>query len=354
MIARTFRGFAAALAVASAVAVTPRVSSSQGSTDDALSQAISFYENLDVERALVLLRRVISPSSPFEVSRDQRVRAYTYLAATLAIVGQRDSAIVYFRAALERDPFIDLDPGRFTPQEVAALADARRQTFITAVRPLAPIEWDPLRDTITFRAITTHQAMLRMEIHPASGGAPVVLYEREGTGLRDIPWNGLLGGQLVAAGVHELCVIGKSELTGRIDSTVTTFRIVHRHETLEDTLPELSPGELLPERRPPNAGRTALVKGLAVAGAALIVPALAGNADLGRGGNGLAVTAAAAAAGAGVAAFIMHRRSPELRASITRNAALRAQRAAANAEIARRNADRLARTRLTLVPGGAP
>ena len=354
MSASRVRLFVAMLALGPAVFLSPRHASAQGNTDDALTQAIALYENLDVERALVLLRRVISPSSPFEVSREQRVRAYTYLAATLAIVGQKDSAVVYFRAALERDPFIDLDPGRFTPQEQAALADARRQTFITALRPLASVDWDPLRDTITFRAITTHQATLRMEIHPAGGGAAVVLYERDGTGLREIPWNGLLGGQLIASGLHGLCVVGKSELTGRVDSTITVFRIAHLHEALEDTLPELLPGELLPERRPPNAGRTALLKGLAVAGAALIVPALAGNADLGRGGNGLAVTAATAAAGAGVAALVIHRRSPEIRASIARNAAVRAQRAASNAEISRRNADRLARTRLTLAPGGAP
>ena len=326
----------------------------QGSTDDVLSQAIVLYENLDVERALVLLRRVISPSSPFEVSREQRVRAYTYLGATLAILGQSDSAVVYFRAALERDPFIDLDPGRFTPQEQAPFAEAKRQTFMTAVRPLSPAEWDPSRDGVTFRAMTTHAATLRIEIHPTGGGQPLVLYEREGNGLREVAWNGMIGGHIAPAGFYELCVVGVSSLNERVDSTVTMFRIAHRHDELEDTLPDLAPSLLLPERRPPNAGRKSLLKGLAVAGTALLVPAVVGHSRLRDGGNGLALMAATAATGAGVAAYFVHQRSPEIRSNIARNATLRAQRAAANADVARRNAERLARTRLTLIPGGAP
>jgi hypothetical protein len=325
----------------------------QGSTDEALTQAISFYENLDVERALVLLRRVVSPSSPFEVSPHQRVRAYTYLAATLAIVGQKDSAVVYFRAALERDPFIDLDPERFTPQEQAALAEAKRQTFAIGARPLPPAEWDPTREQVTFTLVTTHSATLRVELHPLDGGQPVVLYEREGNGVREITWNGMLGGRLAPAGAYELCIVGRSAITERVDSTRTPFGIEHRHEALEDTLPDLAPSDLLPERRPPNAGRTAMWKALSIAGAAVIVPALVGNADLRDGGSGLGITAATAAAAAGVAVYIIHRRSPEIPGHIAQNAALRVKRTAANAAIARRNADRLARTRVTLIPGAA-
>src|SRR5688500_10797574 len=80
----------------------------QDNTDEVLRHSVGLYEQLQVEPALMQLRRVISPSSPFEVSREQRVTAYKYIGAALAILGQRASSIVYFRAALERDPFLDL------------------------------------------------------------------------------------------------------------------------------------------------------------------------------------------------------------------------------------------------------
>jgi hypothetical protein len=348
---RPFRRCLLAYAGAALLAALP--ADAQGNTDEALSQAVSLYENLDVERALILLRRVVSPSSPFEVSREQRARAYTYLGATLAILGQSDSAVVYFRAALERDPFIDLDSERFTPQERAALAEAKRQTFALAARPVRAVEWDPAREQVNFTAVTTHDALLRIELHALAGGPPAVLYERDGNGVRDVPWNGMIGAKVAPAGVYELCIVGRSTTSGRTDSTLTTFTLEHQHEPLEDTLPDLAPSELLPERRPPNAGRTSLLKGVAIAGAALIVPALVGNGDLREGGNGLALTAATAAAGAGVAAFIIQRRSPGIPQHVAHNAELKRQRAATNAEIARRNADRLARTRLRLLPGAA-
>src|SRR5207247_2292682 len=82
---------------------------------------------LEVERALPLLRQIISPNWPFEVTRDQRVDAYKYLGACLAVAGKRDSAVLYFRAAIERDPFTDLDPSLFTPAQLATFGEARRR-----------------------------------------------------------------------------------------------------------------------------------------------------------------------------------------------------------------------------------
>src|SRR6185503_15648719 len=92
---------------------------------------------------LLLLRQVVSPSSPFEVSPAQRVEAYKYLGASLAIIGMRDSAVVYFRAALERDPFTDLEPQLFTPDQLATFGQARQLTFSLGARPVTPIRLDP-------------------------------------------------------------------------------------------------------------------------------------------------------------------------------------------------------------------
>ena len=336
--------------VALLAGVAPRLEA-QDNTDEVLRQSVTLYENLEVERALVLLRRIISPSSPFEVSREQRVTAYKYIGAALAILGQADSSIVYFRAALERDPFLDLDPDRFTQQEKAALAEAKRRSFATASRPLVAKQWDPAREEMTFSVVTTHQAALRVEIQSLDGRGGTVIYDRETDGVREIAWNGVVATRLAPAGLYELRVTGRSLLTGRVDSAALPFTIRHDFPTLEDTLPTLRPSELLPERYPPSAGRSSLLKGLAVASVALIIPRLAGHGDLRDGGNGLAATAATAAAGAGVVAFIVRRRAPEIPANIARNNTRRGERVAANLEILRRNADRLAQTRLVLVPG---
>ena len=332
------------------IAIAPRLQA-QDNTDEVLRNSVGLYEKLQVELALMQLRRVISPSSPFEVSREQRVTAYKYIGAALAILGQRDSSVVYFRAALERDPFLDLDPERFTQQEQAALAEAKRRSFATAARPLTDRRWDPAREEISFSVVTTHQAALRVEIQPLDGGPAAVIHDRETDGVREIAWNGALGTRLAPEGPYELRLIGRSLLTSRVDSASMPFTIRHDFPQLEDTLPALLPSELLPERHPPSAGRSSLLKGLAVASVALLIPRLAGNGALRDGGNGLATTAATAAAGAGVFAFVVRRRAPEIPANIASNNIRRGERAAVNAEIARRNADRLAQTRLVLIPG---
>ncbi len=344
------KALSAALVVLVLAGIVPQAGA-QDNTDEALRQSVTWYENLEVERALGLLRRVISPSSPFEVSREQRVTAYKYLGAALAILGQKDSSIVYFRAALERDPFLDLDPDRFTNQEQAALAEAKRRSFAAASRPLTAKRWDPAREEVTFSVVTTHQASLRVEIQPVDSGPRAVIYDRETEGVRDVGWNGVIATRLAPAGPYELHVIGRSLLTGRVDSVSFPFSIRHDFPQLEDTLPPLLASELLPERHAASAGRSSLLKGLAVASAALLIPRLGGHGDLSAGSNGLSATAATAAAGAGIVAFVVRRRAPSIPANIARNNVRRNERVAANIEIIRRNAERLAQTRLVLLPG---
>ena len=344
---RSLRWLAAVVLLA---ASAPRLSA-QDNTDEVLRQSVALFEKLEVERALGLLRRVVSPSSPFEVSREQRVTAYKYLGAALAILGQRDSSIVYFRAALERDPFLDLDPEQFTQHEQAALAEARRRSFGTAARPLVAKRWDPSSEEVTFTVVTTHPATLRVEVQPLDGGPAAVIYDRETDGIREVGWNGAIANRLAAPGPYELRLIGRSTLNERVDSVALPFTLRHDFPTLDDTLPEIRPEQLLPERYPASAGRASLLKGVAVASVALIIPRIAGNGALRDGGNGLAATVATAAAGSGVIAFVVRRRSPEIPANIARNNARRAERTAVNAEISRRNAERVAQTKLVLVPG---
>src|SRR2546428_11378125 len=104
----------------------PRLLRAQSETSDSLRRAQELYERLDIERALPLLRQVVSPSWPFETTKDQRDQALTLLGASLALAGARDSALLYFRTAIEREPFTDLDAQRFTPAQLALFREAPR------------------------------------------------------------------------------------------------------------------------------------------------------------------------------------------------------------------------------------
>jgi hypothetical protein len=332
------------------VAASPAVGA-QTETADLLHQAQELYERIEIERAVPVLRQLVSPSWPHEITQEQRVQAYTYLGASLALLGVRDSALLYFRGAIERDPFTDLDARRFTPAQVALFQQARRLTFAVAARPVAAARIDPRTERVTFVVVTTHAAFLRVELRPADGQPPMVLFRDMNDGMREMPWDGLLpGGRLAPPGRYELAVVGRSELLGRSDSMRVYFTVAHETPPLEDTLPELGPAQLLPERLTASAGRHDLLKGLGVAVGALLVSSVAANGDLGHGGRVLVIAVSGTAGIAGVTAVLGTRHEPALPANVEENRVRRAARAAANASIAGRNAAKLAETVLVIVP----
>ena len=322
----------------------------QGNTQEALDRAVSHFENLEVERSLTLLRQIISPATPYEVTREQRVVAYKYTGAALALVGMRDSAIVYFRAALERDAFTDLDPERFTEIEREAFTEARNQFLAIGTRPIPESRIDPATERITLTFVTTHAADMRVELREVRTDLRTLLYEGQSAGVREVTWNGLdAGGRLAAEGRYEVVYLATSQLTGRTDSTRLYIDIQHDREALEDTLPSLRPEGLLPERHPVSAAPLELAKGLGLAASALILPSIVGNSSL-DGDRTLVASVAGAAALTGVVASVIRHRNRELPANIAANRARIAERDAANAAIRQRNSARLAATRLRIAP----
>ncbi len=331
--------------------VMAATAAAQGNTEEQLQQAARYHAALDVERELVILRRVISPNSPFVVTLEQRVFAYKYLGAALVVLGQRDSGLVYFRAALERDPFVDLEPQKFTPAELAVFSEARRLTFGLGIRPIAFDTIDPRTERLSFTVLTTHAADLRVELRSAGGPAGVVLFDGLSDGLRELRWDGLLAdGHVAAAGRYELLLAGTSQVTHRADSVRLYFSIQQDHPSLEDTMAALRPEDLLPEQHPASVARSELLKGAGVAAAALLVPTAVANGELDGGGRAAAVGIAVTASVLGVAGFISHQNHREIPANIAANAERRAQRTATNAAIRSRNQERLAQTRLIVAP----
>lgn len=324
----------------------------QTGTAELLQQARQLYERLEIERALPLLRQVVSPEWPLEVTTAQRVEAYKYLGAALALRGKRDSAVLYFRAALERDPFADLDPVQFTPAQAAAFAAARRLTFSVGARPITETRVDPRTGRWAVTVVTTHAAALRATIRALGDAEQVVLYDGPNDGVREIAWNGLMSdGRLIPPGRYDLTLIGRSELRTQVDSLRVYLDLSHEVESLEDTVATLGPDALLPERHPESVAGRDLIKGLGVALGALAVGGLLANDRLGAGREGR-VMAGAATVG-GFAAFFYRRAHREIPQNVVRNAARRAARDSANTSIRRRNADRVARTVLLISPAAA-
>ena len=323
----------------------------QGTTEDLLRQAHQYYEQLEVERALPLLRQILSPAWPFEVAAAQRVDAYKYLGAALALGGHRDSAVLYFRAALERDAFTDLDPRSFTPAQVTLFAQARGLVFAIGARPVAARRFDPRTERLTVTVATTHAAALTVELRALAAPASAVLFRGTSEGLRELDWNGLLDdGRLAPPGRYVLVTHGTSTLMPTTDSSTVYLDIAHEVEPFEDTLPALGPRDFLPERISPAAATNDLLKGLAVAGATLVIAEGLTNGDLGGGLRAGSRVVAGAAAVTGGVAFALRRSNRDIPENIAANARRRTEHQAANDGVNRRNAERLARTVLVITP----
>jgi len=323
--------------------------------DEQLRQAIRRYENLEIEQARVLFQQVISPSSPFPVSESQRVTAYKYLGATLASIGQRDSAITFFVAAIQRDPLVDLDPRAFSEQERLVFAQAKRRVFRIGMRPVQRDTLDPRTDRLNITIATTHLGQVHVELASTDTDARIVLFDGDVDGARDIPFNGLIPGLggFVPPGIYELFVIAQSRsiASGR-DSAGTLIDIQHQVEPLEDTLATLSPAQLLPERYPSSAATRNLLIGASVAAGALIAGQLVANADLEAPSvyaSGVAVVGLAG----GLYAFLYRRQHPEIPANMAENLRRQAAREQRNQEIMQRNGERIAATRIVVRPLGS-
>jgi hypothetical protein len=343
------------LLLACALAFAPTRLSAQGSTTETLRQARGLYENLDVERALLLLRQVVSPSSPFEVTPAQRVEAYKYLGASLAFIGMRDSATVYFRAALERDPFTDLDPLNFTPDQLATFAQARRLTFSLGARQVAAGRLDPPGERMRFTKLSTQAASVRDELKGERDSVAIVLFNGDMDGLRDIPWNGRVAGdRLAAAGRYQLALAGQSRLNGDRDSAEVYFNVAHDHAPLEDTLPDLTPSELLPEERPAITARQALLTGAGVGASAFIISTLVSDPVLERDAPAFGAIAGGAGVISGLVSFAWYRSHRSIPANVQENQRRRAERAMENAVIRQGNDEKLAQTVLIISAAVAP
>lgn len=325
------------------------------STSEQIAQAILLYEAFNVEQARPILLKIISPGYLQQVSSTEKATALKYLGASYAVLASPDSARNFFIAALDFDPFTDLDPTKFAASELGAFNEAKARIFKVAIRSL-PGPSLVQRDSadVKFEFITTQRGNLHVElINQTDTTLRQVLLDNPHEGKRTIPWRGVLSdGRYAPPGIYVLRARATPSSGGQTLTESMSLRIEHVVEPLEDTLRALDPvRELLPERIPQFAPWKDLIKGGVLAGAAIGLPLLALNSTKDQ----LAWTphaGAAAAVGAisGGISFYYRRRNPQIPQNVDENARRQRVRAAFNAAVRQRNLARIDRTLLIVSP----
>jgi hypothetical protein len=330
-----------------AVCALARPLAAQRAPGEVLTRGVILYEELQLERAVTLLREVVSPSSA--ATETERAQAMKYLGAAFALLGQRDSAIAHFRRTLERDPFVDLDPAVFTAQERQLFAIARQRTFVVGVRALSDTAFVPGHGGVSLRFVTTQRARVQAVVKRAGEGAPVAEFRWTAEGASASPWDGLdQKGERLPSGRYQLDVTATATTDSASDTLLLRFDVAYDHEALEDSL-VFDASSLLPERRPPSIARSRLASGLAVAAFAVAVPSVIGSGELG-GTRKHALVMASVSASGGIATFLFLRRGSGIPGNVLENARRREEHVRLNREIRERNAARLAAGRMIITP----
>jgi hypothetical protein len=340
------------------VALTFAASAASGqSTADLIQKGIAAYENFQVEAARPIFKQIVSPSYLAPVSAEQKVAALKYLGASYAILEKTDSAVMFFSAALEFDPFTDLDPVKFSASEMGPFTIAKRNVFKVGVRPIYSAVVNPQADSTRykFQLVSTHRARIKMElISQSAGGLTESLFESEVDGLRDVLWDGLLranGGRIADSATYILRVTATSALAGQAPGTPTTeapiyLKIEHSYAPLEDTLPTLSDSMLLLARIPATAPFLDLAKGIMVGVAAYAFPAALLTKDLSWSVH--AIVGAAAGIVSGGASFAYRSKKREIPENVAENNRRQQQRVDFNSGVLARNARSIANTKLII------
>jgi hypothetical protein len=288
------------------------------------------------------------------VTTEQKVRAYKYLGASYAVLDRRDSAVVFFSAAIDFDPFTDLDPREFSAAELAAFAEAKSRIFKVALKPIAPQRLD---SNFAFRLITTQRANLTVDIVKQSDTTQrEVLFQSDNDGPRDVRWNGFLrNGQRADSTLYEVRTIAKQGTNAPVVDR-QLFKIEYVFEPLEDTLPSIPQADLLPEQYRASAPWFDLIKGTALAGAAFALPIIAFTNSTNRidwaphagAAVGIALTSA-------VVSFAYRRSHRAIPTNVRENTRRKQERDLFNAGVRARNQDRIARTIMLMCPAtGCP
>lgn len=334
--------------------------SAQGRTKELLDRGIALYGAFNVEQAQPLFQQIISPSNPTPPNAEERVKAYKYLGASYALLGKGDSAVIYFGAALEFDPFTDLEQEIFSAAELGPFATAKRTVFRVGIRPIYSALVDPKLDSTQYRfdIVATHRARVIVDlVRQPDTTLKENLFTGDFEGLKQVRWDGFMKsvGRIADSANYVLRVNATSLLPRTpsqgpaLPATETQFlKVEHWYEPLEDTLPTLPDSMLLVETIPVAAPWFDLAKGVLFGAGAYGVAAIALNTDIKWQLH--AILAVAVSAGSGVASWLYRSKNRSIPAAVAENVRRQQQRKDFNDGVVARNNARTALTKLIITP----
>lgn len=301
-----------------------------------LERAIAAMDSAEVERAVDLLRTLLSwvgPSTP----RLALARAHLHLAAASLSLGLRDSAVAHLREMIRANPFAVPDTSVFNPEVISQYRIARRTTPALDFRIARDTVLRPQSDKYLVAVAVGQPREVRFALL-GPGGSPTVVVEetRAVDSMATVP--------LAPRGADSLPLFPggyRLVLSAGSDLEVSTSLQVMRVSVAVDTLahePPLAPARFHPETRKGPPATWSSLLGLMLGGLAAALPSLLSHSDLPSAGIDIgSLSVGGAIATAGIVGTFVGRRPVPIPENIERNRALRASWAERNREIAAEN-----------------
>lgn len=286
-----------------------------------VDQGVRAYGDLALDDAAWLFRKALTMTGNEQLSDDERSRALMFLGATEVLRNVADSAGAAFRELILIDPRYQPDQLVFPPDVTTVLETVRQQTKTVAVRLPTQTFMRLGQDRFSAWAHASSPHELRTEITYEDGRLARTLYAGPiGDSLR-LQWDGRdANGRTVESGRFLLNVVSRDAEGKMVRLTRVPLNVDVR---LRDTIPHPlypSDSDLLPESWDGKPSLEALVGGLSVGAAVLLLPA-AVSPEANITGGRLAVAGAVSIAG--IVGFVTRRPGQPIPANVIANEAVR-------------------------------
>lgn len=311
---------------------------------DWLARGVRAYEQLELDSATALLRRVLDRAAADSLRPQDRSRALTYLGAAELFSRKRDAAVAAFRRLVELDPAAKPDALRFPPEVTALFDEVRHTTTAVTIEapPVTEFRVGVERFAARVRASSAH--VVTVGIQGRDGALAQALYDGPIDDSLSVTWDGLwAAGGATLPGDYILRVTSRANAGG-------AERVAELPLTIERVPPDILPLPALPDavRTPATRGTArppvrSLAAGLLAAAAAVVLPSVVtGDAD---GASGRLVVASAIGVSAMAGFFAGWRQRPVGDSALARARAIEEWRRRAE-EVSVANATRRAEVRL--------
>jgi len=305
-----------------------------------LAQGARAYEDLELDNAAGLLRRALAVQGPGALAPPEADRALMYLAATELLREHADSARAVARRLVLANPRFRPDELVFPPQVLTFYEATRRATPAVIGRAPADTAIRPGAEALAVRLYASTFHDVTATLGTEAGRVVRTLYAGPISDSLDLHWNGLdsSGTASPPNGRYAITVTSLDRQRRvvrilRLPLEVTQGRV--------DTLPHPAPPAdslLLPERQSMRPALRAFAPA-ALAGVAIVVlPSVVAS---GEDASGARFVVGGSVTIAGIVAFLSHHPGRSIPANVTHNRTLRDAWRREDAEVTRRNTERV-------------